>query len=124
MKKLYPNLLLILSVAIFGLLPPTAAHASQIVLYKILFIAMDEHKTQAKLKCFTKTTHLQFQVLVVLPLWKYMIFLAKKLLTIKTSLFKEYLTEISLLQRIQFLLFPLKRLHSISPLRSFQSKSL
>lgn len=28
MKKLYPNLLLILSVAIFGLLPPTAAHAS------------------------------------------------------------------------------------------------
>lgn len=124
MKKLYPNLLLILSVAIFGLLPLLQHMPPQIVLYKILFIAMDEHKTQAKLKCFTKTTHLQFQVLVVLPLWKYMIFLAKKLLTIKTSLFKEYLTEISLLQRIQFLLFPLKRLHSISPLRSFQSKSL
>lgn len=124
MKKLYPNLLLILSVAIFGLLPPTAAHASPDSVVQNPIYSDGRTQDASQVKVLYKNNTLTISGFSGVATVEVHDFLAKKLLTIKTSLFKEYLTEISLLQRIQFLLFPLKRLHSISPLRSFQSKSL
>lgn len=124
MKKLYPNLLLILSVAIFGLLPPTAAHASPDSVVQNPIYSDGRTQDASQVKVLYKNNTLTISGFSGVATVEVHDLLGKKLLTIKTSLFKEYLTEISLLQRIQFLLFPLKRLHSISPLRSFQSKSL
>lgn len=124
MKKLYPNLLLILSVAIFGLLPPTAAHASPDSVVQNPIYSDGRTQDASQVKVLYKNNTLTISGFSGVATVEVHDLLGKKIADYQDISIQGIFNRNITLTKNSILLFPLKRLHSISPLRSFQSKSL